>query len=327
MEERRAVATRLERFLEAFIHGKTSDRLNRWRSAAEQRLAVKLSVSMKSSAASVRDQIVDAVRSLASFLVAVKQIEPPEAVEMLKHSRIFGELPVTQRSAVLTELAANASFFFEHPDVDPDGDLADFYLDDLAAFDARLPPRTAGIQDTLEDVAAYLRRQPKKIHALLEKHYNAVLAERLPESAPQKRFPIEAARAALDLLADPAEQARFLYGPVRVEWPDGVRDEAPADGSLWLLGVDRRLLLFAAGPQPRVVWRGGPADVRAEPTRQFLMASCGLTGGQWHLPGVARPLGLRITANFVVNYGAYFGPLFALLGRPAAPDTPAIATG
>ena len=31
MDERRAIATRLERFLETFVHGKSADRIVRWK--------------------------------------------------------------------------------------------------------------------------------------------------------------------------------------------------------------------------------------------------------------------------------------------------------
>src|SRR5207249_5213335 len=107
---------------EAFIHGKSADSLSRWKTAAEQRLGIKLSIALKTSAASVRDQIVDAVRSLASFLVAIKQLDPPEAAQRLAHSSVLQQLPIDERAALLKDLAAGASFFFEHPDLDPDGD-------------------------------------------------------------------------------------------------------------------------------------------------------------------------------------------------------------
>src|SRR5581483_11203487 len=154
MDERRAIATRLERFLEAFVHGKSSERIGRWKAAAEQRLGIKLSIALKTSAASVRDQIVDAVRSLASFLVAIKQLDPPDAAQRLADSRVLRQLPVEERTPLVRELAEHASFFFEHPDLDPDGDLADIYLEDLASLNARTPPRAAGVEDTLDDVAA-----------------------------------------------------------------------------------------------------------------------------------------------------------------------------
>jgi hypothetical protein len=311
MEERRAVATRLERFLEAFVHGKTADRVARWKSAAEERLGVKLSISLKTSSASVRDQIVDAIRSLASFLVSVKQLEPPEAASLLERTAMLGELPVEERKPVLADLAQHASYFFEHPDLDPDGDLVDKYLDDLAALHARTPPREAGIEDTLDDVAAYLRRPPKKMRAAVEKHYAACLAERLPADLPVTRVPKDAARAALDLLADLNEPARFIYGPARLEWPEG-NVPALADGSFWLLGVGSRLIFFAAGDQPKVIWRGHAADVHAEQTRQFLATSCRLTGGQWQLAGT-QPLAIRLPGGIVSAYGTYFEPLLVML--------------
>src|SRR5205823_7169875 len=112
-----------------------------------------------------------------------------EAADRLRTSGVLRELAADQQAPLLNRLAENASFFFEHPDLDPDGDLADKYLDDLAALNARTTPRAAGIEATLDDVAAYLRRPPKKMQALVEKHYAAVLLERMPADAQLRRLP------------------------------------------------------------------------------------------------------------------------------------------
>jgi len=319
MDERRAVATRLERFLEAFVHGKSTERIGRWKTAAEQRLGVKLSIALKTSAASVRDQIVDAVRSLASFLVAIKQLDPPEAAQRLATSSVLQQLPIEERAGLVKELAAGASFFFEHPDLDPDGDLADKYLEDLASLHARTPPRAAGVEDALEDVAAYLRRPPRKMQSLVEKHYATALFERLPADAPQRRVPAAAARAALDLLVD--SPARFLYGPVRLEWAEENRPDSITEQSLWLLGVDRRMLLFSAGDQPRVLWIGTSSDVHAQPVRQLLATACRLSGGQWQVPMASRPLAIRLSAGLVASYTSYFEPLLLTLGTATPQDS------
>lgn len=328
MEERRAVATRLERFLEAFIHGKSADRVRVWKLAVEERLGVKLLVTLKTSAASALEQLGDALRSLASFLVSIKQLEPPEAAELLAATSIARELPASERQRLLAELATGASYFFEHPDLDPDSDLVEKYLDDLAALHAANPPREAGIEETLDDVAAYLRRTPKQMQALVEKHYAAQLARRLPADAPLKKVPPAAARAALDLLSDPAEPGRCLYGPARLEWPEGAQAEPFHEGELWLLGFDHRLLLFVAGKQPRVVWRAAASTVRAEPARQVLVSACRLTGGQWQLAGPSHPAAIRLPAAMMASYATYFRPLLSLLGRPpAASDEPAPVAG
>jgi hypothetical protein len=314
MDERRAVATRIEKFLGAFIHGKSADRVSRWKAGAEQRLGIKLSVSFKESSASVKDQILDAMRSLASFVVALKQLEPPATIPWIAKTSVAGKLTAGEREAVLRDLAQHASYFFEHADLDPDGELVDPYLDDLASLHARMSPRAAVIEETLEDVAAYLRRSPKKMQALIEKHYAASLAEKLPTDAPLKKVPAPAARAALDLLLDPAEPARFLYGPANLEWPDGNRHEPFDDGTLWLLGLGQRMILFAVGLQPRVIWRGARDNVHAEQVRQVFMSACRLTGGQWQLEGQAQPLAIRVPTGLLSAYGSYFKPLLALLG-------------
>jgi hypothetical protein len=274
-------------------------------------------VAHKNSVASVHDQIVDAVRSLASFLVSIKQLEPPEAAQQLHDSRVLAELAAEDRQRLLGQLAENAPYFFEHPDLDPDSDLVDKYLDDLAALHARLTPREASLEDTLDDVAAYLRRPPKKMHTLVEKQYVAALERRLPADAPGRRCSASVARAALDLL-DGNESARFVYGPARLEWPEGERAAEPIEGTLWLLGVGERVILFSAGPQPRVLWRGARHNVHAESQRQLLANSLRVTGGQWLLNGSPQPLAFRLPVGIIGSLGTYFQPLLALLGEPAA---------
>ena len=53
-------------------------------------------------------------------------VEPPEAARVLETTRIFEELPREGRREALERLTNTAAFFFEHPDLDPDGDLARF---------------------------------------------------------------------------------------------------------------------------------------------------------------------------------------------------------
>jgi hypothetical protein len=93
---------------------------------------------------------------------------------------------------------------------------------------------------------------------------------------------------------------------------------------LWLLGIENRLLLFSTGAQPRILWRGQPDNVHVEATRQLLVASCRLTGGQWQLPSAVKPDSIRLTASLVAGYTAYFAPLLSLLSR-ASGSQPAIA--
>jgi hypothetical protein len=308
-DERHAIASRLEKFLAAFVHGKAADRVTKWKQAAENRLGVKMTVTMGPTAASVHDQVEGGIRSLASFLIATKQLEPGELRQHLAASRLLGELSAEDREKLISSLEDNPPFFFEHPDLDPDGDLVGVYLDDLAMLHARVTPRDSATEAALVDVAAYLRREPKAMQALLEKHYAAALAERLAGDAPVRRFPSSVARAALDLL-EPGESARFVYGGVSLDWPDGAAPIEVSQG-LWLLGVGPRLVLFAAGEQPAVLWRGTTA-VHAEQSRHLLMTSCRVTGGTW-VGTQPAPLALRIPTGLVSTYAKYFRPLLAMI--------------
>jgi hypothetical protein len=159
------------------------------------------------------------------------------------------------------------------------------------------------------------------MQALVEKHYAAAMAERLAADAPIKRLPTEVARAALDLLSVDAQAARFVYGPAKLEWPEAASHGELNGAELWLLGVGERLILFAAGERPRVVWRATAGEVHAEHTRQMLVSSCRLTGGQWLTDSEPQPLAIRLPTSLVSSYSGYFKPLFAMLDKQVANES------
>ncbi|HUE70025.1 MAG TPA: hypothetical protein VMP01_03980, partial [Pirellulaceae bacterium] len=103
-EERRAIAGRLEKFLELHVHGKGADRVGKWKAAVEERLQAKLVVGLKPTAQAVEQQIEDAIESLASFLLGVKEREPPELPALLGSSRLLTELPEDRRQSLLARL-------------------------------------------------------------------------------------------------------------------------------------------------------------------------------------------------------------------------------
>jgi hypothetical protein len=209
-EERMAIARRLERFLEAFIHGQTSDRVDRWRGEVEERLEVKLNVAARAAERSVGEQTDDALRSLASFLIGVKEREPEELPDLLAKTRMFVDLPLDDRVRNLAALAENPPFFFEQPTLDPASPVVAKYLGDLATLAAHTAPHEGVIDDMLVDVAIYLRQDAKKMRRLLDKEYESLLEAQLPPDAPERRFSARVARAILDLAA-PGEELRFVW--------------------------------------------------------------------------------------------------------------------
>jgi hypothetical protein len=299
VEERRAVAQRLERFLESFIHGKSPDLVARWQSEVESRLDIKLSVS--GVKVLPRDtQIHDAVRSLAGFLNMIKQCESTELHDLLASTRLWKELTAEQQTSFDREQQETPAYLFEQPDLDPSGDVAAMYLDDLASLAARVPPREASVDELLRDIALYLRQDAKKMDALIEKHLAAQLGERLATTSPARKVPAPVSRAALDLLG--SERAEFLYGSASI---DGSKDK----GALWLLGTPSRLVLMALEPRPQALWRAdGPVSVQV--VKRLMAGEAQIRGGTW-LTSLDGSPAIKLGGPLLGGSDAYFKPLVA----------------
>ena len=132
----------------------------------------------------------------------------------------------------------------------------------------------------------------------------------------QRRVPPAAARAALDLLVDAAEPARFLYGPAKLEWPDGLGRGGPP--RRFALAVGRRSAAAAVFCGRSAASRcGGHAErcacrARAATLGHQLPADRRTMAGR----GPAPPLAIRLIGGLAASYGSYFRPLIAMLGRP-----------
>jgi hypothetical protein len=313
-DERHAIATRLEKFLDMYLHGRSADRIAKWKQGVEGRLQVRLSVGIKPALASVREQLADAIRSLASYLVGEKELEGADLAPLLITTRTITQLPEEQRQPLLDSLRENPPYFFEHPDLDPDSDLVGIYLDDLAALEARVPPHDPNREEALYAVAAYLRKDAKVFETLLTKHRTAYFTDRLHPESPLRRAPADVMRAVLDLLTGDTSRF-FLYHPVQLEWPEGKPPLELKSDELWLLGTGERLLLFTAGAQPQVLWRGD-SQVQATAVQKKLWTTCQLTGGEWLVPEVPQPISLRLPLPLMTTYNNYLRPLMGML-RPS----------
>jgi len=313
LDERRAIAQRLERFLESFVHGKTADRVTRWQGEVESRLDVKLSISGARAPASRDTQVHDAVRSLAGFLNMVKQCESHHLHDLLERTKLWNELSTDQRKSFDREQQEAPAYLFEQPDLDPSGDVAQLYLDDLAWLSSRVPPREESVDELLRDVSVYLRQDPRKITALIEKHLAAALDECLAASAPARKFPAAVSRAVLDLLCD--EKAEFLYGSVAME------PRRKERGSQWLLGTPSRLVVMTVEPRPQAIWRADAA-VAVQVVKRLMSGEARVSGGIWLSPEYAGR-GIRVAGPLLGGVDGYFKPLVGW--RPTATGAVAIA--
>ncbi len=320
--EREAVARRLESFHEAFRLRGAEQKFAEWSRGVEQRLGIQVRFQ-REAAASTHEQLVLALRSLASYLLEIKQREPQELAELLAGCRVPSQLAAERREQVLAELRENPPFFFEHPDIDSQGSVAPAFLEDLVRLAVRVPPHIAELDLVLANVAAYLRHDPDAIR----KQVDAACLARFTEhcAAPRvikTRMSPTAVRAALDLIG-PGEQVKFVFGRVQLERQAG-QIEAPRDAALWLMGVGDRIVLFAIRDErPQLLWEWASTAAPGDPPREtslqasrvdgWLAAACRLRGGQWR-DEAEQATAIVIPAIPLKRYDDYFRPLLTARG-------------
>ncbi len=314
--QRHAVARRLERFFAANVHGKTTSRVDSWREGAQERLGVVIKLDEQAVAHSVAQQAADAARSLASFLLAVKQIEPQQLDRWLGACRVQAHLDEHRYNDLLDQWLHDPPPFFEEPNLDPDGELAEEYLDDLMQLAARCPPHNLPLESLLFDVGAYLRRDTPRIEKLLGKQFVKTFRQRCTDDAVRTTPPPDVARAALWYL-EAGEQIRFAYeGATRRGQGASAPPTAESPRDWWLVGTDQRMFVVEPGEIPMLVWL---ADATAEiqPDDGRLVGGCLLRGGTWLDGEESADDAVHLRGQTLRRYESYFGPLLAF-GKPVA---------
>jgi hypothetical protein len=310
--ERRAIAQRLEKFLVAYIHGKSPKRVQAWQSGVESRLELKLSVEGVKTSTSRDGQLYEACCSLLGFLTAIKQFEAIEALRLIPHSRVWQELSSEARTRFSQEMLSQAPYYFAEPDLDPTGDVVAPFLDDLATFAARHPPRGDDMLELLRDCSLYLRQTERSAVERWSKQIETVLRERSAASTMIKGLTLSVMQAVLDLLG--SEQLIFLYQNVSIK-------EAPNMANLWLLGTTERIVLFAVeNKEPRAYWTADET-LTLETQRGIVTRDVLLRGGKWLL-SAEKTWTIRVPGPLLTGSELYFQPLFAFR-PPVLPNTPA----
>ncbi len=307
-DERQTVAHRLETFIQAFrLHGQDAA-LMKWRQQVESRLDVKLQLTQR-EAPDVDGQRRGAIRSLASFLLEVKQREVEELGKLLAPCRLVRECDLETREKLLVELVANPPFFFEHPELDAKGPLADAFLQDLASLSVRVAPPLLEMDLILANVAAFLRRDPAAIRKLLEEQTRSALEDRAGD--PGLRLPRMTPAVARGLLEwlDEGEVIRLLYGRVQREWPQPGEASRTSGDSYWLIGTDQRLVLLAMEGEasPVEVWQG-EGELQVQRVDSWISADCRLQGGRWMRESLRAPA-LLLPGGPLRKFDDVFGPL------------------
>ena len=300
--ERQAIAERLERFLATFVHNVPPKTVDQWREDVESRLQVKLKLAASSSELPAIKQTENALRSLASFLIAVKLCDGAALKSHLEYTESIRPLSETDRERLFKDLQDNSPGFFEQPNIDPKGAFVKDYFDDLVKLTVRTHPYEIDADDLVVDCAMFLRFDQEDAESMLDSEYQAYVKELLPTKHAPKQIPATVARAILPLIVE-GGQTSFLYNGITIEEPrQTVQDR------LWLLGTGDEMLLLAINEQPTLLWRAD-RHVIAEHSRGLLRGQCRLIGGEWLNSETGIEPRLIVSTIGLGNMESYFRPL------------------
>ncbi|GIW94581.1 MAG: hypothetical protein KatS3mg110_2622 [Pirellulaceae bacterium] len=320
-EERQAIARRLENFARAFwLHGQTAQ-WTRWAQGVEQRLGVRLGLP-ESSRLTAEEERLEAVRSLASYLLDYKQCEPSDVESRLSGTRCWQRLTDEQRQAIRQELQQNPPFIFSLPSLDTQGAQAEAYWADLVDLAVNVPPVLLEWDELLAEVAAYLHREA----AAVKRQFQQACRQRLQQIAAPDALrcdpPPDVVRAVLELVEDDP----------RVECLLEVSRRSPSSGSTalslsfsgggcWLLGTRNRLVAFAVtATGARLLWFAeSPIVLRRQ--ESWLGHSYRVEGGQWVDPADQESV-FVVSVPFWKSSAEYLAPLLrsALVTMPDRPS-------
>ncbi len=312
-QQRRGIAQRLESFLKSSVPDPEPKTLARWRDGVEERLDVVLAPDGATPALPEDEQRREALRSLAGYLLEIKQVEPESLRSLLETTTIASALSEAETSELWQSLQDDPPFFFQTPQLTPGGPVVAPFVADLCDLAVRVAPRYPLADEVVAASAVRLREDAGAVQKLLDKRYVAELARLLPEAAPRQRFPAAVARAVLDLVQDD-EALHFVYGDVQVADGEGEHVTGTRRENTWLVAVAERLVVFTMGESPELIWEGD-SHVHCDSIKGRIRSECRLTGGRWL--GVERDFSptLFIQGPVLASSRRYFGPLQAFFPK------------
>lgn len=312
-EERRQIAERLEAFLASHVDQREAKAIKHWRMDVERRLDIRLAIVEPAPPQPEIDQKREAIRSLAGYLLEIKQCEPERLPSLLAQTAVARGLPGEILPEVWQDLRDRPPFFFEFPELVPGGSAAKDFVSDLVWLAVQAAPRYAAADEIAVAAAAHLRAGANQTRGTLDRAYADHVAGLLPEDAPIRRLPSDVSRAVLDLVQED-QTLWFVYGGVLPVDP-ARSDLAGVDRSrTWLVGVGRRLVSFTMADGPRLIWQGDN-QVRFECSEGRLKGGCRLIGGAWLDSEIGSTPVLLLRGAILKGNRRYFAPLERFCAR------------
>lgn len=292
--ERSQIAERLEQLFLEEIHSTSAETTSRWQTELQRRLGVQ--IKLDSAAAIERSSQAAgqlAASSLAGFLVDRRGMEAEEALPRLDATQTLRSMDPAMKAQWRLTAEKNPPFYFEIPDLDPDSEIANRYLEDLATLILEVPPYREDSRSLFAYVAHALRSGDEAIKAFDDRLISR-MSRNLSAYQPEDQLNGKAA----DMLAQSVGDApvRFVYAGLTFDPPDG--DSADAV----LFATDEACGILRGAVE---IWQ---ADDSTRSSQQTTLGQghCRLSGGQWK---DRKSRLIKIDLPLLSGYATYFKPL------------------
>ncbi len=316
LADRQQIGKRLERFFQAFIHGKQPKLVEEWVAGVERRLAIKLvpqlALSTTAVAASPEQERLKCLRSLAGFLIAFKASPLEELADRLVITELFRQLNDAERAAFVDALLASPPAY-EVPDVDRSGSIAPLFVADLTQLAVRSRPWDVQPDELVLETAVMLGQDFEKAKKQLAREYSDALSSQFGKDSIAARLEGAAARAVLaDLRSD--EVVQFAYAPSSIQWPS-TASALSGSRSRGLVGTTKRLLLVEATERDVLIATHELSGLSMERVSKMMLDECKLSGSSWVLDNDSTPVAIsaQLAGAIGTRYESTFKPLMELV--------------
>lgn len=284
--EREAIASQLEQFFGAHIHGVTAEKSSKWRSAAEERLDLRLQLTEAGRTATVSHAHAadEAAVSVAVFLRSIAGASTDEIIRFLPQSRTWQFVAEPNRTALLDQFRSlSADQRFTPPGLEPTSPVTDAFLCDLACVTVRFCADEPHIEKLVVETGGYFRRTLAESQRTIDAQWLAEFRRHCVDSEihPELNGP-----TVQRILKQREGESRIAFAYPEVSLRFG-NDETRALTDAWLVGFiettprQRRLIVSWTDESNAVPWsHAGALAVQRE--RGLLIDSAAIGGGQLH---------------------------------------------
>ena len=311
--QRLEIVERLERFFRRHIHGRQPDRVAEWSSQASQRLGVAIQAESGRSRSEARGRE-NALISLGSFLIALKQWEPGDVKNALFETEVAQGLPDEFMNELIAKLESEPPMFFDFPDLDPEEKIVPTFLSDLVKLETLEKPADHLGYLAIRESAEYFRRKWAEFEPRLLDGYRKCYEIDLDPDAPRKGLTDDAILA-LPLILDVGERAEFVYPRVSMDSAGSKNSKY----SRFLIGTLEKLVLVEVRSdldpsnfdRNAILWSFSRAQDAEKPrfeSRRGLNSALEVSGGTWKDAEVKNQT-FSVPCERLKASSAYFGPL------------------